>query len=176
MLKRGKISGLQRFISEVGGSVYACSFLFFLFFVFLCVPLRYIFQSPSPSTPGRAGLCSEAGKRMEIEDGGRGACLLYSRGLGDGVRPGKGVGGCIYPPGAVPPSQANKDGPFLIFEPYQSRTRAVPGRTKGVNPDIRCRGKRDAGRGAPEGVAIKGRGLDWWITGLMDWRRGRGKG
>ena len=39
-------------------------------------------------------------------------------------------GGCIYPPGAVPPCQANKDGPFLIFEPYQSRTRAVPSRTR----------------------------------------------
>ncbi len=39
-------------------------------------------------------------------------------------------GGCIYPPGAVPPCQANKDGPFLIFEPYQSRTKAVPSRTR----------------------------------------------
>ena len=44
-----------------------------------------------------------------------------------------GGGGVFTPPGAVPPSQANKDRPFLIFEPSQSRPRAVPTRTGGAS-------------------------------------------
>ena len=35
-------------------------------------------------------------------------------------------GGCIYPQGPVPSSQANKDGPFVSLDPSQTRPKAVP--------------------------------------------------
>ena len=141
-VEEARINGLQRFIPEVGGSVYAC------FFVFLCVPLVPLHSFAlylSVSIYARAGRAWPGGSRSITRTRTR------MRTSGKGVRPSPSLRpgrGCIYPPGAVPPSQANKDGPFLIFEPYQSRTKAVPSRTKSVNRDIRCRSvKRE---GVPE--------------------------
>ena len=97
-------------------------------------PLPFCFGAASrpgsqPSPPAVA-----QGRGWRIDGAVRVRCIPAASAMGASGP--AGAGGCIYPPGAVPPSQANKDGPFLIFEPSQSRPKAVPSRTKGVNPDI----------------------------------------
>ncbi len=127
-VEEARINGLQRFIPEVGGSVYACSF------VFLCVPLVPLHSFAlylSVSIYARAGRAWPGGS------------LSITRTRTRMRTSGKGVGGCIYPPGPYRRPKPIKTGLFS----FSSRTKAVPRRTKSVNPDIRCRGKRE---GVPE--------------------------